>query len=227
VVVPYALVGFALDRDGAVGERMTDDYTDDVDTTLSGALVAALAELSTVDKGRTANAGTYSYTYADLGEVVRATRPALAACGLVALTPVHGLGDGLAVTVTIIHKAGGFYRFEPLPFPAGRDAQATGSAMTYFRRYALLAALGIATDDDDGAAAKAEPASAKPVDPLPAARKRLGRRVHNLGDGPRAVLRAWLKAEGLPDRPGLMDLDQLQQVDAWLDADRDGDGAPS
>lgn len=44
--------------------------------------------------------------------------------------------------------------FDPLPFVASNDPQQAGSAITYFRRYALLAALGMATSDDDGAAAK-------------------------------------------------------------------------
>lgn len=44
------------------------------------------------------------------------------------------------------------------------DPQAQGSALTYARRYALCAILGIATDeDDDGNAASAVKASAQPV----------------------------------------------------------------
>jgi hypothetical protein len=40
-----------------------------------------------------------------------------------------------------------------LTLPVGKTAQATGSAITYSRRYALMAMLGLATEDDDGAAA--------------------------------------------------------------------------
>lgn len=43
--------------------------------------------------------------------------------------------------------------FGPLVLPYGNSPQAAGSAITYARRYALVAALGLATEDDDGAAA--------------------------------------------------------------------------
>src|SRR5690606_13383389 len=70
-------------------------------------------------------------------------------------TPVHEHGNGLACTVTFLHSSGDRLDFGPFPFPHGRDAQATGSMVTYHRRYALVAALGMAAgDDDDGAAAK-------------------------------------------------------------------------
>lgn len=142
--------------------------------TLPVALVAALADLTTVDAGRTADAGSYSYKYADLGDIVRRTRPILAAHGVVALTPVHEHGDGLAVTVMLLHTSGEEMRFGPLPFPYGRDAQATGSAITYHRRYALVAVLGMAAgDDDDGQAAKPAPAKPRSVAPKTVAKARL------------------------------------------------------
>ena len=110
------------------------------------ALVEAVGALMVVDKGREADAGKYRYAYADLGDIVKATRPALAAKGIVALTPVHEHGDRLAVTVTLYHSSGEVLEFPPLPFPCGEDAQATGSMITYYRRYALLAALGMAAE---------------------------------------------------------------------------------
>ena len=146
-------------------------------TNIAPALVAALAELTIVEKGRTAKIPTkdgksYSYDYADIGDVVKLTRPVLASHGLVALTPVHDHGNGLACTVTIIHSSGERLDFGPFPFDGARDAQATGSAVTYFRRYALVAALGMAAgDDDDGASAKASQnapkAQERPQEPPP------------------------------------------------------------
>jgi hypothetical protein len=120
-------------------------------------LVAALAKLATIDKGKTAkiptkSGGEYSYSYADIADVVKVTRTLLAEHGILALTPVHAHDDGLAVSVELIHKSGESKVFPPLSFPHGADAQATGSAITYHRRYALVAALGIAADDDDDGA---------------------------------------------------------------------------
>jgi hypothetical protein len=131
-----------------------DPWRDDHET-LAAALVAALEQLTVVVAARTADAGSYSYSYADMAGVVKLTRPVLARHGLVALTPLHDHADGLACTVVILHTSGERLDFGPFPFPHGRDAQATGSAVTYHRRYALVAALGMAAgDDDDGAAAK-------------------------------------------------------------------------
>lgn len=136
---------------------------------IASALVAALAEVSAVTKSHRADAGSYSYEYADLGDIVALTRPKLAEHGLIAVQKVHDHQDGLAVTTTLLHSSGESLDFGPLPFPQGRDAQATGSAITYHRRYSLLAALGMATEDDDGAAAsrssRAAPSPAAGVTP--------------------------------------------------------------
>jgi len=183
---------------------------------LAAALVAALETLTTVAKGRTADAGSYRYAYADLDDLVRATRPALAAQGLVALTPVHGFEDGLAVTVSLIHRGGDVLTFAPLPFPASSEARATGSSCTYFRRYALLAALGMAAGDP--APPDAGDDDAAVADQLPAMRKRLGRRVHALDEERRAAFRVWLEENGLPDRPSLMDEAQCEAAGEWIGA---------
>lgn len=141
---------------------------------LASALVAALADLTVLDRTRTASiptksGGSFTYSYADISDVVAATRPVLAEHGIVALTPVHGSEKGLACSVTLIHTSGEERTFEPLPFVASQDPQQAGSAITYFRRYALLAALGMATADDDGAAAKSAPSARKSTRSTPEA----------------------------------------------------------
>jgi hypothetical protein len=57
------------------------------------------------------------------------------------------------IHTTIFHESGEFIAFHPLAMPNGRTAQETGSAITYGRRYALLACLGLGAEDDDGASA--------------------------------------------------------------------------
>lgn len=123
---------------------------------LAAALVEALTDLTVITAGQqatidTKGGGSYSYKYADLADLIKLTRPVLAKHGIVALTPVHAnmTGDGLAVSVRLIHSSGEEMHFGQFPFPEGSTAQATGSAVTYHRRYALLAALGMAADDDD------------------------------------------------------------------------------
>ncbi len=179
---------------------------------LAAALVAALADLTVVEKAHTANAGSYSYDYASLDDLVKLTRPALAKQGIVALTPVHAHGDGLACTVTLIHTSGESMPFEPLSFPCGKDAQSTGSWITYFRRYALLASLGMATgEDDDGA--KAVPA--EPVT-VPGFRTSLLAAVANLSADEKDLLRAHLGEQGLPNRAYDMTEEQCNVVLDWI-----------
>lgn len=129
---------------------------------LAAALVAALADLTVVEKARKANVGTYKYEYASIEDVVKVTRPVLAQHGLVALTPIEPYDNGLACKVTIVHTSGEQMDLGLFPFPHGRDAQATGSLVTYVRRYSLLAALGMAAgDDDDGALATVKEQTAR------------------------------------------------------------------
>jgi hypothetical protein len=52
----------------------------------------------------------------------------------------------------------------------GADWQKNGSAMTYARRYALMALYGLAPEDDDGNAAVAHPVTAAQRAPEPAPR---------------------------------------------------------
>ena len=136
-------------------------------TNIAEALVAALADLANVTKAHRADNAPGKHTYANIADVISETRPKLAGHGIVALTPIHDHAEGLACTVVLLHKSGETMEFGPFPFPQGRDAQATGSWVTYVRRYALLAALGMGAEDDDGASAQPAPKrQAKPA-PLP------------------------------------------------------------
>jgi hypothetical protein len=165
---------------------------------LAAALVAALADLTVVEADHQANAGSYSYRYADLADVVKRTRPKLAEHGLVALTPVHDHGTGLACTVTLLHSSGERMDLGPFPFPFGRDAQATGSMVTYHRRYSLVAALGMAVgQDDDGASAVA--AQEPQDDPrVPGLRSSIEGAIARLTDAQKADLREWFAEQDLP-----------------------------
>lgn len=191
---------------------------------LAAALVAALADLTVVERGRTANAGTYSYDYADIADVVKLTRPRLAAHGIVALTPVHEHRDGLACTVTLLHTSGDRLDFGPFPFPKGRDAQATGSMVTYHRRYALVAALGIAAgDDDDGAGAHAAPP--------PAPRWEIGHAKRALlaavGGDKALAAEAWVELRGDDRWRGWEHDWPAEEIEAWLHQPADDPAAPT
>ena len=91
--------------------------------------------------------------YADLSEVVEATVPALNSVGIGVIQAPEFDGDLVSVTTIFIHESGasltGVLRLKP----SKTDPQGVGSAITYARRYSLLAMTGAAPEDDDGNAA--------------------------------------------------------------------------
>lgn len=128
------------------------DKSEQINEVAAG-FVAALGELEDVVKNKKANAGQFEYGYADLASTVAATRKVLAKHGL-AITQTAGAdGDDILVWTTVLSQSGQYLTAQPLRLPAGKTAQQTGSALSYGRRYALMAFLGLATEDDDGAQA--------------------------------------------------------------------------
>jgi len=120
---------------------------------LRPALAAALAELSNVPRSRTANAGTYSYSFADLGDVFDIVRPVLAKYGLAVDHDVAQPDFNHVTATTVFLHGDEEYRTSPVTLSHQPTPQGFGSALTYARRYSLTAACGLATEDDDGASA--------------------------------------------------------------------------
>ena len=128
---------------------------------LYAALSKAQGAFATINKANTATVptkagGSYSYDFADWSDVVEAVRPILAAHGLgFTQWPVVNAHGNEALETMIFHESGEWMSATMLLHGAENGAQAQGSAITYAKRYALCAALGIATDkDDDGQAAQ-------------------------------------------------------------------------
>jgi hypothetical protein len=97
---------------------------------------------------------SYSYKYAALPDIIESVQKVLHDNGLTLVQSVGGDIDRIAVETRIYHSSGHVEFFGPLVLKVAGDAKAAGSAITYARRYALCAALGIAPDeDDDGARA--------------------------------------------------------------------------
>jgi hypothetical protein len=150
------------------------DRSEQIDL-VAKALVACQTSLSDITKGRTANAGQYSYTYADLRDALATIRPVFASNGLAVTQTASAEEHDVVVWTTILHESGQFLTTQPVRFPVGKTIQQSGSAITYARRYALMAVCGLATEDDDGASAapreprRAERPSERPSErPAPA-----------------------------------------------------------
>jgi hypothetical protein len=104
--------------------------------------------------------------YADLASCWDACRAALSKNGLAVVqapetNAVGYISNGsenqyekeLALTTTLIHTSGQWMRAQLAVNPKDDSPQSMGSAITYARRYALCAFVGIAQVDDDGNAA--------------------------------------------------------------------------
>lgn len=96
--------------------------------------------------------------YADLATCVEAVIDALNDNGIALIQQTSECDSGVIVETVFIHESGETFSAGKLHVPASKhDAQGYGSALTYARRYSLMAACGIAPEDDDGNAATAAP----------------------------------------------------------------------
>lgn len=92
--------------------------------------------------------------YADLAEIWDTVRAPLAANGLaVVQLPCESEAGHVGLTTLLVHSSGQWLKDSMRLRLTKDDAQGAGSALTYARRYALAAVLGIAQEDDDANAA--------------------------------------------------------------------------
>ena len=100
--------------------------------------------------------------YADLSACVEAVVDALNANGIYLLQKNYDCTDGVMVETVFVHESGEMLECGIVHFPAVKhDPQGYASALTYARRYSLMAACGIAPEDDDGNAASKKPKETK------------------------------------------------------------------
>jgi hypothetical protein len=118
---------------------------------LAKAFVAAQKATESVKKAATNPA--FKSKYADLAHVVEGVIPALNAAGVGVLQFPGFDGQMVSVTTTLLHESGSSVTSTLAMRPTKSDPQGVGSAITYARRYSLLAMTGAAPEDDDGNAA--------------------------------------------------------------------------
>ena len=92
--------------------------------------------------------------YADLSACVEAVIEGLNEAGIALIQRTSEDHVGVTVETVFVHESGEMLECGKLHVPASKqDPQGYGSALTYARRYSLMAACGIAPEDDDGNAA--------------------------------------------------------------------------
>lgn len=89
--------------------------------------------------------------YFDINALAEHVKPLLSKHGLVLIQPLGFLDNGRATLCTqLIDAESGESLDTETPLPDSPDPQKAGSAITYFRRYAIQSLLFLQAEDDDG-----------------------------------------------------------------------------
>lgn len=124
---------------------------------LAVALANAQGEIEGARKGKKND--HFRSKYADLASVWDACREPLSKNGLsVIQLPIEAPTGFVGLATVLLHSSGqclGDKFFMPVKDPT--NPQAVGSALTYARRYALSALVGVCPEDDDGNSAASGP----------------------------------------------------------------------
>lgn len=99
-------------------------------------------------KVRTKTGGEYKFKYADLSECKRAAKQPLADNELSVCQLIE---EDYSIRTILLHSSGQWISSKVRMPSNTADAQSIGSAITYAKRYAFCAILGIVADDDEDA----------------------------------------------------------------------------
>lgn len=128
-----------------------------------GALAKALAkaQASVTNATKDATNPHFKNRYATLASVRAAITGPLSESGLAVVQTTEPHGDaGVCVVTMLVHESGQWVRGRLFLPVAKKDPQSFGAAISYGRRFALGAIVGIATEDDDDGAQASTPAPA-------------------------------------------------------------------
>ena len=128
---------------------------------ITAALCKFMTEVGTIVETETAkiptrNGSGFEYKYADLSKVLKVVNPALADNGLFVSNSTKVVDGQNILVVSIFHTSGETLPPSEILLPKGsqsNDLYNIGGAITYLRRYLLLAKLNLnaGIKDDDGA----------------------------------------------------------------------------
>jgi len=131
-----------------------------------GALAAALSKAQADITGALKDSSNpfFKSKYADLASCWDACRKQLAANGLSVIQTTRMAEQGLMLVTTLAHSSGEWIAGEMPVLTKDASPQGQGSGITYARRYALAAIVGLAQIDDDAEAAQGRTAKAPQLD---------------------------------------------------------------
>ena len=122
---------------------------------LFAAFAAFQGELDNASKGKSG----HGYKYADLAECINSAKPFLVKNGLAVTQLMGSTEEGKPTLTTMLTHSSGQYLSDTLVMVEAKlqggggknPVQELGSAITYQRRYAYTAIVGLAQEDDDAA----------------------------------------------------------------------------
>lgn len=143
-----------------IAEGVTIETSDQIGE-IAKAIAMAQAAMDNVAKNATNP--HFKSKYADLAAAVDEARPAFAKAGVAIIQAPTTKGHLVRVTTLLAHGGSGQWVRSTLGMkPTKTDPQGVGAAITYARRYSLLAMTGLAPEEDDDA----NRASKKPTAPV-------------------------------------------------------------
>ena len=121
---------------------------------LAMALSKFQLEIENVDK----DVQAYGYKYANLASCLEAIKKPLAKNGLSVIQPIQLIGDKHVLETYIFHETGEWIKssfcIENVAVKGTNSIQQLGAGITYARRYALCAIVGLTQEDTDGVVEK-------------------------------------------------------------------------
>ena len=91
----------------------------------------------------------FKSSYSSFTSVWEAIRSPLSKNGLAVFQDARTIGDQVSVTTVLAHSSGQWMSFGPIEVAVKKEAHAVGSGISYCKRYALSAALGVVSEEDD------------------------------------------------------------------------------
>lgn len=116
-------------------------------TNIAQALYDLQGGMKTIARSKVVKTGKYEFRYAPLDTIMETITPLMQKSGLVVLQSV----DTDVLTTRIMHKSGEWIQSETHLNKDHANMQGFGGEITYKRRYALSALIGLVSDDDNDA----------------------------------------------------------------------------
>jgi len=112
---------------------------------ISAALFALQTKLEPIQRTKIVKTGKYEFRYAPLDAITEMLKPLMQQAGLMVVQAV----DADVLTTRLLHTSGQWLQSETFLNREHASMQGFGGEVTYKRRYALSALLGIVSDEDN------------------------------------------------------------------------------